>query len=119
MVDDCGTQSRRNSASVYRKAVCMKARGQNTTSVLVVGGSVVGLSTAVFLAWKGVPTVVVEKHPGSSKHPRARGFTPRTMELFRAVGLGDRVPQVPPALASSRPIRTRIESLAGKWHEET
>jgi glycine/D-amino acid oxidase-like deaminating enzyme len=26
------------------------------TSVLVVGGSLVGLSAAVFLAWRGVPT---------------------------------------------------------------
>jgi putative polyketide hydroxylase len=58
------------------------------TSVLVVGGSLVGLSAAVFMAWRGGPTVLVERHPGSSPHPRAIGFTPRTIELFRAVGLG-------------------------------
>lgn len=84
--------------------------------VLVVGGSLVGLSAAVFLAWRGVPTVLVERHPGSSPHPRAIGFTPRTLELLRAVGMGSRVPQAPP---SFRLRRIKVESLAGKWFEET
>lgn len=88
----------------------------STTSVLVVGGSLVGLSAAVFLAWRGVPTVLVERHAGSSPHPRAIGYTPRTMELFRAVGLGSRIPQTPPGF---RLRRARIESLAGKWFEES
>jgi putative polyketide hydroxylase len=65
-----------------------------TTSVVVVGGSLVGLSSAMFLAARGVATIVVERHPGSSPHPRALGFTPRTMELFRSVGLS--VPEAPP-----------------------
>ena len=86
------------------------------TSVLVVGGSLVGLSTAMFLAWHGVPTVLVERHAGSSPHPRAIGYTPRTLELLRSVGLGGRVPQVPPDFKLRR---TRVESLAGKWFEET
>jgi putative polyketide hydroxylase len=88
-----------------------------STSVLVVGGGLVGLSTAVFLAARGVPTVVVERHAGSSPHPRAIGFTPRTMELYRAVGLGERIPQVPTGFR--RPRRVRVESLAGKWFEES
>ncbi|WP_437813826.1 FAD-dependent monooxygenase [Sorangium sp. So ce1078] len=86
-----------------------------STSVLVVGGSLVGLSAAVFLAWRGVPTVVVERHPGSSPHPRAIGYTPRTLELYRAVGLGPHIPQVPPTF---RLRRARVESLAGAWFEE-
>lgn len=84
-------------------------------SVLVVGGGLVGLSTAMFLAWRRVPTVLVERHPGSSLHPRAIGYTPRTLELYRAVGLGPHIPQAPP---SFRLRRARIESLAGKWFEE-
>src|SRR5262245_25551966 len=84
------------------------------TSVLVVGGSLVGLSAATFLAWRGVDTIVVEKHPGSSPHPRAIGYTPRTLELFRAVGLS--VTEAPPEF---RLRRARIESLAGKWFEES
>ncbi len=70
----------------------------------------------MFLAWRKVPTVLVERHPGSSPHPRAIGFTPRTLELFRAVGLGSRIPQAPPDF---RLRRARVESLAGKWFEES
>jgi 2-polyprenyl-6-methoxyphenol hydroxylase-like FAD-dependent oxidoreductase len=87
----------------------------NSTSVLVVGGGLVGLSSAMFLAWRGVPTVLVERRPQSSLHPRAIGFTPRTLELLRAVGLGQRVPQVAPGF---RLRRVRVESLAGAWFEE-
>ena len=83
--------------------------------VLVVGGGLVGLSAAVFLAWRRVPIVLVERRPGSSPHPRAIGYTPRTLELYRAVGLGPHIPQAPP---SFRLRRARIESLAGKWFEE-
>jgi putative polyketide hydroxylase len=57
------------------------------TSVLVVGGGVVGLSSAVFLAKHGVDCTVVERHPDLLIHPRARGLTPRTMEIFRQVDL--------------------------------
>lgn len=85
-----------------------------TTGVLVVGGSLVGLSAAMFLAWRGVPTVLVERYPGSSPHPRAIGYTPRTLELFHAVGL-----DVPEAPANFRLRRARVESLAGTWFEES
>lgn len=84
--------------------------------VLIVGGGIVGLSAALFLAWRGVPTVLVERHAGSSLHPRAMGFTTRTMELYRAVGLGQQIPQVPPGFG--RPRRVKVESLAGAWASE-
>ena len=86
-----------------------------STPVLVVGGSVVGLSAAVFLAWRGVPVVVVERHSGSSPHPRAIGYTTRTMEMFRAVGI--ELP-APDGEHSGPPRRARVESLAGVWHSE-
>jgi putative polyketide hydroxylase len=57
------------------------------TPVLIVGGGLVGLSTAAFLAWHDVPCLLVERHPDLLIHPRARGFTPRTVELFRQIGL--------------------------------
>jgi 2-polyprenyl-6-methoxyphenol hydroxylase-like FAD-dependent oxidoreductase len=86
-----------------------------STSVLVVGGGLVGLSAAMFLAWRGVPTIVVERHPGSSPHPRAIGYTPRTMELYRAVGLASAIPPAPVGVGVRR---VRATSLAGKWFEE-
>jgi putative polyketide hydroxylase len=94
-----------------------RVKQQDSTAVLVVGGSVVGLSAAIFLAWRGVPVVLVERHRGSSPHPRALGFTTRTMELYRAVGLESHIPQVPRGMG--RPRRIVVESLAGQWHEET
>src|ERR671937_346263 len=57
------------------------------TPVLIVGGGVTGLSTALFLSWHGVRPLLVERHPDLLIHPRARGFTPRTVELYRQVGL--------------------------------
>src|SRR5215470_1549790 len=89
---------------------------RDSTSVLVLGGSLVGLSAAVFLAWRGVPCTVVERHSGSSPHPRAIGYTARTMELFHAVGLTGEIPQAPPTF---RVRRARVESLAGRWFEES
>jgi putative polyketide hydroxylase len=82
--------------------------------VLVVGGSLVGLSAGLFLAWRGVPTIVLEKHEGSHPHPRAMGYTEHSMEFFRAVGLADVIPQAP---ADFRLRRARVDSLAGEWHE--
>jgi putative polyketide hydroxylase len=87
-----------------------------STPVLIVGGGIAGLSAALFLAWRGVPVVLVEKHPGSSPHPRAMGFTTRTLELFRAVGIGASIPQIP--LGHGRPRRVAVESLAGTWSTE-
>ncbi|MCX5609766.1 MULTISPECIES: FAD-dependent monooxygenase [unclassified Streptomyces] len=54
--------------------------------VLVVGGSLVGLSTSLFLSRHGVRHLLVEKHSGTSPHPRGRGINARTMELFRTAG---------------------------------
>lgn len=60
-----------------------------TTSVpvLIVGGSLVGMSTAMLLGHHGVRTLVVEHHRGTAIHPRAAQVTQRTMEVFRTVGL--------------------------------
>ena len=97
-------------ANPYRPA------GYNdATSVLVVGGSLVGLSMATFLAWHDVPVILVERHPGTSPHPRAVGYTPRTMELLRSVGIQDQIPEVP---ADFTLLRARVESLTGQWFGE-
>jgi 2-polyprenyl-6-methoxyphenol hydroxylase-like FAD-dependent oxidoreductase len=84
------------------------------TQVLVVGGSLVGLSTSVLLASYGVPHLVVESHPGTAIHPRAASFHQRTMEVFRSVGLQRDVEE-----AAAREFRqggaiVAVESLGGK-----
>jgi putative polyketide hydroxylase len=85
-----------------------------STPVLVVGGSLVGLSAAVFLAGHGIPVTVVEKHAGSSSHPRAIGYTTRTLELFRGAGV-----ELPATTQGhGPPRRAHVESLAGTWFDE-
>ena len=59
--------------------------------VLVVGGSLVGLSTSLFLAQHAVDHLVVERHPGTAIHPRAAGFLQRTIETYRSAGIQDDV----------------------------
>jgi 2-polyprenyl-6-methoxyphenol hydroxylase-like FAD-dependent oxidoreductase len=55
--------------------------------VLVVGGSLVGLTTSVLLASRGVRHMLIERHRGTAIHPRAASFHQRTMEIFRSAGL--------------------------------
>ncbi len=84
-----------------------------TTPVLIVGGSLVGLSTALFLAWHGIPALLVERHADISPHPRAFNFNMRTMELFRSVGAEAAIRQAePPEYRNSSVLQA--ESLAGK-----
>ncbi len=59
--------------------------------VLIAGGSLVGLTTSVLLASKGIPHLVVERHRGTSIHPRAALFHQGTIEVFRSVGLHEAV----------------------------
>src|ERR1700728_1227330 len=92
----------------------MPVQDVESTQVLVVGGSLVGLSAAVFLAGHGVPVTLVEKHASSSAHPRAIGYTTRTLELFRAAGV--ELPATPQG--HGPPRRAHVESLAGTWFDE-
>src|SRR5207248_9840751 len=59
--------------------------------VAIVGGGLVGLSTAMFLAQHGVAALTVERLQGGSPLPRAAHFHLRTLELFRAAGIEDEV----------------------------
>jgi 2-polyprenyl-6-methoxyphenol hydroxylase-like FAD-dependent oxidoreductase len=55
--------------------------------VFIVGGSLVGLSTAMLLGYHGVRSLTVEYHRGTAIHPRAAQTSQRTMEIFRQAGL--------------------------------
>ncbi|KAH7420015.1 FAD-binding monooxygenase-like protein [Cadophora sp. MPI-SDFR-AT-0126] len=55
--------------------------------VLIVGGGVVGLSASLFLNYHGIRTILVEKHSGTSIHPRSRGVNTRTMEFYRELSI--------------------------------
>ncbi|MEV5341295.1 FAD-dependent oxidoreductase [Streptomyces sp. NPDC052676] len=84
------------------------------TDVLVVGGGLAGLSTAVFLAQQGVDCLLLERQPELSGHPRARGIHPRAMELMRSAGLEEEIRALPSArrLADNSGV-VAASSLAG------
>jgi 2-polyprenyl-6-methoxyphenol hydroxylase-like FAD-dependent oxidoreductase len=84
------------------------------TDVLIVGGSLVGLSAATFLAWHGVPTFSVERHHGTAIHPRAGHFHLRTLEVLRSVGLEARVRATSEEQFDPDGGINAVESLAGK-----
>jgi 2-polyprenyl-6-methoxyphenol hydroxylase-like FAD-dependent oxidoreductase len=64
---------------------------EHRVPVLVVGGSLVGLSTSLLLASQGVAHLLVERHRGTAVHPRAASFHQRTMEIFRGLGIQEAV----------------------------
>src|SRR6188474_1083186 len=82
--------------------------------VVVVGGSMVGLATAMFLAQHGVEVLSVEKHYGTAIHPRAGYFQLRTNELMRVAGIEDRVIAASLALYEPDSGMNNVESLYGR-----
>jgi 2-polyprenyl-6-methoxyphenol hydroxylase-like FAD-dependent oxidoreductase len=82
--------------------------------VLIVGGSLVGLTTAMLLGHHGVPSLSVERHAGTAIHPRAGHFQLRTMEVFRQLGLEDRVCAKSLEMYSPTGGIVAVESLAGR-----
>ncbi|WP_405814115.1 FAD-dependent monooxygenase [Streptomyces sp. NBC_01390] len=86
--------------------------GVHHTPVLIVGGSLVGLSTSLFLGRLGVPHTLVERHSGTSIHPRGRGNNVRTMELFRVAGVERRIEEAASVLAENHGI-LQTPSLVG------
>jgi len=61
--------------------------GMRDVDVLIAGGGPVGLSASIFLSRLGVTSLLVERHPGTSIHPKARGINARTMEILRQSGV--------------------------------
>jgi 2-polyprenyl-6-methoxyphenol hydroxylase-like FAD-dependent oxidoreductase len=82
--------------------------------VVVVGGSMVGLATAMFLAQQGVDVLSIEKHHGTAIHPRAGYFQLRTNELMRVAGIEDRVRAASLALYDPDGGMNNVESLYGR-----
>src|SRR3954471_2923346 len=82
--------------------------------VLIVGGSLVGLTTAMLLGHHGVASLAVERHAGTAIHPRAGHFQLRTMEVLRQLGLEERVRAKSLETYSPTGGIVAVESLAGR-----
>ncbi|MBB3589912.1 2-polyprenyl-6-methoxyphenol hydroxylase-like FAD-dependent oxidoreductase [Rhizobium sp. BK529] len=55
--------------------------------VLIIGGGLTGLTAAALLARQGVGCMVVERHADTSIQYKFAGISPRSMEIFRSLGL--------------------------------
>jgi 2-polyprenyl-6-methoxyphenol hydroxylase-like FAD-dependent oxidoreductase len=87
--------------------------------VLIGGGSLVGLSTALFLGRHGVRSLVVEHNPGSAIYPRAALFNQRTVEIYRNVGLEAEVTEAAERVFVQNGAIMSVETLGGneiEWY---
>jgi putative polyketide hydroxylase len=57
------------------------------TPVLIVGAGPTGLATSIGLSHAGTSSILIERHPGTSIHPKARGINVRAMEILRQWGI--------------------------------
>lgn len=95
----------------------MQHEADHRVPVLIVGGSLVGLSTSLFLGRHGVRHTLVERHAGTSIHPRGRGNNVRTMELFRVAGIEPDIKTAASLLADNHGIlqTPTLVGDAGEW----
>ena len=62
------------------------------SEVLIVGAGPVGLTLAIDLAWRGVDVTVVEtRQRAAPPEPKCNHVAARTMEIFRRLGVADKV----------------------------
>ncbi|MBI5447904.1 MAG: FAD-dependent monooxygenase [Gammaproteobacteria bacterium] len=66
----------------------------STIPVIIIGAGPVGLSASIALSRQGIRNIVIEKHPGTAVHPKARGVNVRTMELCRIWGAEQQIRQL-------------------------
>lgn len=79
----------------------MSSNNPDHTPVLIVGGGIVGLSASLFLAHHSIPCILIERHAGTSIHPRARSVNARTMELYRSVAISEAIREAGASLGPS------------------
>jgi putative polyketide hydroxylase len=78
--------------------------------ILIVGAGPAGLCSSILLSRYGVRSLLVERHPSTSIHPKATGISTRTMELFRAWGIEPGIREVAMSVDFVSSIRDTLAS---------
>ena len=78
--------------------------------VLIVGGGPAGLTSSILLSRFGVRSLLVERHPSTSIHPKATGISTRSMELFRSWGIEPRVRELELAVDFVSSVRSNLSA---------
>jgi 2-polyprenyl-6-methoxyphenol hydroxylase-like FAD-dependent oxidoreductase len=65
-----------------------------TTPVLIAGGGPVGMTLALALAKHGVSSILAERYETTTDHPKMDLTNGRSMELFRSLGIADKLREV-------------------------
>ena len=72
----------------------MTRSSRSHDAVVIVGAGPVGSILALELARHGVPSVLIERSTGVSRHPKMDYVNARSMELLRRLGLADELREV-------------------------
>jgi 2-polyprenyl-6-methoxyphenol hydroxylase-like FAD-dependent oxidoreductase len=84
------------------------------TTVLIAGAGPVGLTLALDLAWRGIDVMVIERRrPGEPPDPKCNHVAARTMEVFRRLGVADKLRDsgLPPDYPHDIAYRTSFTGL--------
>ncbi len=90
------------------------AQTDREVPVLIAGGGLIGLSTAMFLAQHGIQSLAVERLRGGSPLPRAAFFHMRTLEMFRNAGIEQEVREQSLREFEPEGALVIMDSLAGR-----
>ncbi|EPE30298.1 FAD/NAD(P)-binding protein [Glarea lozoyensis ATCC 20868] len=108
----------------------MSPKDPTHVPVLIIGGGIVGLTASLCLSHHSINSVLIERHAGTSIHPRARSVNARVMEIFRELGLCESIREAGASIAKSGGIlsgtslksvmeaRPRRVGKAGIWIPE-
>ncbi|KAL4806521.1 FAD binding domain-containing protein [Aspergillus unguis] len=56
-------------------------------TALIIGAGPTGLTASLLLAQHGIRSTIIERHASSSGQPKAHAINPRSLEIFRQLGL--------------------------------
>lgn len=92
--------------------VVMSSSSSPVHPVAIIGGGPIGLSASILLSIRKIPHILLERHTGTSIHPKACGINQRTTEIFRTMGVYDQVRAI--ACPDDIKVRTAWYTSLGK-----